>query len=118
MNILLSVILFFLLLFFVFSISFGDKKYKEAKSLEEQKKYKDACYLYAIAILNGSFARRECRKRIKYLWEQYGPFDYRNVLEQIKKEGDTHEGCSSAGHACTILIIEEVVTGAKKKISK
>jgi len=109
MYILLIIILFLVLLFCASSRLFGDKKYKEAKLLEGQKKYKDACYAYAIAILNGSLAEKECRRRIKYLWEKYGPFDYTNILEQIKKDGDTYEGCCAAGHAATMSIIKETI---------
>jgi len=104
----LLIVIFLLLLLFLTSRIFGDKQYKEAKLLEEQKEYKDACYKYAVAILNGSLARKECRNKIKYLWKQHGPFDYSNVLEQIKKDGDTPEGCSAAGHAATMSIIKEV----------
>ena len=92
---------------------FGDKQYKEAKLLEKQKKHKDACYRYAVAILNGSIARKTCKEKIKHLWDQYGPFDYKDILEQIKKGGDTPEGCGAAGHAATMSIIEEVIAGKR-----
>ncbi len=114
----LLIIVFLVLLFVTSSRLFGNRKYKEARVFEGEKKYKDACYKYAIAILNGSLAERDCRKRIKYLWEQHGPFDYADILEQIKKDGDTPERCGAAGHAATMSIIEEVVKYDNRDASK
>lgn len=94
---------------FCIPVFFGDRRYKKAQGLEKKGKYKDACYEYAIAILNGSFATGACRKRIKYLWEKYGPFDYADVLEEVKKD-DSPEKCDEAGHFLTVSIIEETVT--------
>jgi hypothetical protein len=88
---------------------FGDNTYKKAKALESEGKHKEACYKYAVAILNGSFASKECKKKLGLLLEQYGPFDYSDVVEEIKKD-DTPEHCGEAGHAAVMSIITENVS--------
>ena len=109
---------FFLLIAFVFLFAtgpiFANKKYKKAISFEQNKDYKSACYAYAIAILNGCIMSKSCRRKIKFLWEEYGPFDYSDVLKKLELEGDTPEGCEAAGHAATISIIDEIVSENKK----
>ena len=44
---------FIRLLLLPFSFIFGHNKYFYAKKLEEDGKYKEACYAYAVVILNG-----------------------------------------------------------------
>lgn len=99
-------------LFIFLSRRSGNEKYREAVCLETRGDFKSACYSYAVAILNGTAKSRECRKRIKALWQQYGPFDYQDVAKQLEAEGDTPEGCGAAGHAATLSIIKEVAARA------
>ena len=107
MNVLLVVICVICFILCI-PIIFGDRRYREGKSLEKIGEYKEAIYEYAIAILNGSVASKSCKKRIASIWKKYGPFDYSGVLEK-SKEGDTSEHCGEAGHAATMSIIKEVV---------
>ncbi len=67
LKILLAAILLFILWFLISSKKDGNRRYKEAKLLEKQGKYKDACFTYAVAILNGSNYRKECEQGIKHL---------------------------------------------------
>ena len=93
---------------------FGYRKYKQGQLLEKDGNYKDACYKYAIAILNGSPTSSKRKRRIEYLWREYGPFDCSDVLEEAKKD-DTPEHCEEVGHAVTMSIIEEVILPLHKK---
>jgi hypothetical protein len=104
---------FIRLLLAPFSMIFGHGIYAKAKKLEKSGKYKEACYTYAIAILNGAFIYdKEIRKKIKNLWIQHGPFNYdEDLKKEIEKHGDTPERCAEAGHAATMSIIEEIIKG-------
>jgi hypothetical protein len=62
----------------------GNKKYREAKMLDEEKKYKEACYAYAVVLSKYPFFAPDCETRIKFLWYTYGPFNYDDILTEIK----------------------------------
>ena len=76
----LIIIVLLIVCLFIFQQSTGDKVYKEAQALEEQAKYKEACYMYAVAWPNCR-SGKDCASKIKYLWEKHGPFDYQDVEE-------------------------------------
>jgi hypothetical protein len=97
-------------IFWLFSVGDGNKKFRKAKILESAKRYKEACYEYAIAILNGSIFSFVCKKRIKYLWSTHGPFNYDDVLAEMNKTDATQNiSCGVAGHAATMSIIKEII---------
>ena len=102
---------FFLLPFLLpFSIFSGHNKYSKAKELEKDKKYKEACYYYAIAILNGAVLNEKpLRNKIKILWNQYGPFDYEGDLKKELEKPDVDAADEKAGHAATMSIINESI---------
>ncbi len=102
---------FFLLsLLLPFSVFSGHNKYFKAKKLEKEEKYKEACFYYAIAILNGSvFNEKLVRNRIKSLWNQYGPFNYESDLEEELKKPNVDTADEKAGHAAVISIIRESI---------
>src|SRR3989338_3761566 len=91
------IILSLILWFMVGSRKAAQKTFLEAKKLEEEKKYKEACYMYATAVLGGSLPYKDGVGMIKQLWEQFGPFDYSDV-EKLCQQNDTKEGCGIAGH--------------------
>ena len=92
---------------FAFMLGYGN--YANAQKLEKEGKYKEACYQYAVAILNGGILdRRQVKNKIKQIWQQHGPFDYAEDLKNsIEKYGDTPERCAEAGHAVVMSIIKE-----------
>lgn len=102
---------FIRLLLLPFSSIFGHGSYQKAKKLETQGKYKEACYEYAVAILNGTFFHEKpIRDKIKNLWLQYGPFNYEeDFKKELAKHGDTKERCAEAGHAAVLSIINESI---------
>ena len=87
----------------------GYLTHRKAQALEKQGNYKEACYVYAIAQLNCLLPSKYARKKIKCIWDKYGPFDYLDELERIRRDGDTPEKCDEAGHFLTMSIIEEIV---------
>jgi len=111
------IVLISLLLALWFMIGSGksaEKIIPKAKELENEKKYKEACYTYATAVLGGALPRAELINKIKSLWDQFGPFDYSDI-EKTYEQHDTKEGCGAAGHVATMSIIEEAVTGQKRR---
>ena len=107
-------LLVLILWFMVSSRKSAEKVLAQAKKLEDDKKYKEACYVYAMAILGGCHSRDDYIKKIKNLWEEQGPFDYSDI-EKRYKISDTKEGCGAAEHTCVMSIIEEAVTGKKRR---
>ena len=103
------------LLLFPFAIIRTGSFLAKAKRLEKEGKYKEACYEYAIVLLNGVLVGgKEIRDKIKTLWFKYGPFDFNDELKkEIDKHGDTAEHCAEAEHAATVSIIQEIVRPAK-----
>lgn len=64
-------------------------QYKRAKSLEEDGKYKEACYEYAkmIADACGSMSyQKDSAEKIQYIWQKYGPFDYSDIRATLKSK--------------------------------
>jgi hypothetical protein len=57
--------------------------YYTAKGHEKAKDYKNACYFYALAVLNSTSKNisEKSRSKVKLLWEKYGPFDYSDILD-------------------------------------
>jgi hypothetical protein len=85
-------------------------KYRQAKKMEESGRFKDACYQYAVALLNGGVVDEgRVRARIRTLWETHGPFDYEKDVEQEIAE-DGNPDCVLAGHAAVMSIIKEAVS--------
>lgn len=84
---------------------------KRAAKFEHERRYKEACYEYAIALLNGIILdERRIRDKIKTLWDQYGPFNFDDIaVKEILEHGDTPEKCIEAGHAATVSIIRKIV---------
>lgn len=91
----------------------------KAKKLEKESRYKEACYAYAIALLNGVLVgEKEIRVKIKKLWSTYGPFDFDEELKkELDKHGDTPERCAEAGHAATMSIIREIIGESSKPLT-
>jgi hypothetical protein len=83
----------------------------KAKKLEKDGSYQEACYTYAVVLLNGVLVgKKEIQEKIKKLWFTYGPFDFDEELKkEIAKHGDTSEHCAEAGHAATLSIIHEII---------
>ena len=79
------------LLWFIWSIVFSVRAYRDALSLEKQGKYADAClrYLDASHVWNSAL----CKQKIRTLWRSHGPFDFSWKLEEIKKRNDPAAGC-------------------------
>ena len=89
----------------------GHFVFNKGTKLEKEGKYKEACYEYGISILSGGIINQyKVKNRIKYLWENYGPFDYdQDIKDYISIHGDTPERCSEAGHQAVISIINESI---------
>ncbi|MFH1458991.1 MAG: hypothetical protein ABIG64_01275 [Candidatus Omnitrophota bacterium] len=102
---LISVILFIMLIYSESKL--GKKHYNHAISLEDEKKYDEACYYYGLAVFKG-FKTKISKEKIKYLWKTYGPFD-------LSKFMNTYEGsckytsCDRAGHTITVDIIKKII---------
>jgi len=99
------------LLLLPFSAIVGHNNYFKAQKLEKQGKYKEACYAYAVAILNGGIVNeKDVKAKIKQLWSQYGPFDYdEDLRKEIAEHGDTPQRCAEAGNAAVVSIIKESI---------
>jgi hypothetical protein len=97
-------LIFAVLLLLWFKMFVGDEKYLQARKLERQGKFREACYFYGVALYNGTGARGDSKRRIQELWRSHGPFDYADI---------DPEACrvNSQGHSETLKIIMEVVTG-------
>jgi hypothetical protein len=84
--------------------------YQKAKSLEEAGEYKEACYQYANTILaacGSTSFQKDSHKRIRYLWEKFGPFDYNDKAQSIKSKSEL------AGHEVLVSIIKGCVSAPK-----
>jgi hypothetical protein len=81
----------------------GDEKYLLARKYEGEKKFREACYFYGVALYNGTGERTMAKTRIKELWSTHGPFDYADIDEEACK-------LNAQGHSETLKIIKEVVT--------
>ncbi len=90
------------LLMLWFKIFVGDEKYLQARQFDRDRKFREACYFYGVALYNGTGAREESRRRIKELWRAHGPFDYADIDQEACK-------VSSQGHSETLKIIMELV---------
>lgn len=111
--IIVVVILGLVLWFMLGSRKSAEKVLIRAKHEESEKRHKEACYTYATAVLGGALPREAIIRKIKSLWEQFGPFDYSDIEKRLGT-GDT-DGCGTAGHFCVMSIIEEAITGQKRK---
>ena len=104
-------------LFVVLGRRFAKRKIQEALAHGQRGDHKAACYAYALATLNG----RDCREQIKRLWEEHGPFNYRDYKKAIEDEPETNneqkqdKQCSLIDHGATVSIISEAVTGDKHR---
>jgi len=99
-----------LLLLLPFAVVFGRRRYIKAIKLEKEGKYKEACYEYAVILLNGAVINeRKIRNRIKYLWEEYGPFDYGEDLKRELAKPGVDKNCEEAGHAAVMSLIKESI---------
>ena len=110
MNIIIGFVLFvtILLILLVWSESkLGRKHYKRAVSLEEEKKYDEACYYYGLAVLKWSKAKIS-KEKIRYLWKFHGPFDFAKFLK-ASAEGCKRTSCDEAGHEITVGMIKEII---------
>jgi hypothetical protein len=89
----------------------GHFKCTKARKLEAKGQYKEACFKYAVAILNGGIINDNAIKhKIKYLWVTHGPFNYeQDLLNDIAIHGETTEQCNAAGHALVMSIINESI---------
>ncbi len=103
---------FIRLLLLPFGMICGHRFYIRAKKFEADKKYKDACYAYATALLNGAVINeKQVQRKIKDMWNKYGPFNYEEFIKkEIAEHGDTPEHCAEAGHAAVMSIINEIVS--------
>jgi hypothetical protein len=84
--------------------------YQKAKSLEEAGEYKEACYQYANTILaacGSTSFQKDAHKRIRYLWEKFGPFDYNDKAQSIKSKSEL------AGHEVLVSIIKGCASAPK-----
>ena len=108
-----ALLIIFGLLFICF-ISIGRKKSKEtflkASSHEENGKAEEACYTYAIAARQGA-REKDCREKIKTLWDRHGPFDFSDCLNKAKSEylGEG-EGHGEGYHEGLVDYIRKVVS--------
>lgn len=107
------------LLLLPFTLMQGSGFLMKAKKLEKEGKYKEACYAYAIVLLNGTLiVKKEIKDKIKNLWFTYGPFDFDEELKkELDKHGDTPEHCAEAGHAATMSIIREIIGESSKPLT-
>jgi len=85
--------------------------FKRAKFLEQDRKYKDAIYYYATTTLTGPFWKNICYKKIKQLSQEYGPFNFDEILEKELKEQGKAPGaeCIESGHAETVKAINDII---------
>lgn len=113
MTILIIIVVIVLILFSLVWFGgpkFGNEQFHNAIQLEKENNFKEACYTYAIAILNGSIYSQKSKGKIKEIWKKHGPFDFEDILrKEIETHGDTPEHCAEAGHAATVSIIKEIV---------
>ncbi len=86
----------------------GGFNYRKGRRSEKQRRFKDACYEYAVAIQVSEPASKECRRRLLSLWARYGPFDYADELRRIRKD-DTPEKCGEAGYYGTLEVLHKIV---------
>jgi hypothetical protein len=100
----LLIVLVAVLLLLCFKMFVGDEKYLQARKFEREKKFREACYFYGVALYNGTGESSESKKRIRELWQYYGPFDYADIDPEACK-------ANFQGHVETLKIIMEVVTG-------
>ena len=89
----------------------GHFRCTKARKLEANGQYKEACFNYAVAILNGGIINDNAIKaKIKYLWFRYGPFNYeQDLINDIAIHGATAEKCDAAGHVLIMSIINESI---------
>jgi hypothetical protein len=102
-----AVILLLLYSQFVFFLKvrrLSNQKISEAARLEAQGDYAGACLLYALALMNNPSRRKDWQARIRSLWQQHGPFDYR---ERLAAGLD----CSPMNCADAVDLIEAIVAG-------
>lgn len=101
--------------------------------MRKQGLIKEACRLYAEAILGGSVGSmiaKNCKKRFLKIWNEFGPFDYRKDIEaeieeslkEIEMEGDTPECCGESQLAISVreqdafLQMIDVLLGKKEHV--
>ena len=94
-----------------FAAIIGHIKCTRARKLEANGQYKEACFNYAVAILNGGIINENSIKdKIKYLWVRHGPFNYeQDLINDIAIHGETAEQCNSVGHVLIMSIINESI---------
>ena len=110
MNILIGVVIFISGIIALIAYSenkLGNKHYNNAVVLEDEKKYDEACYFYALAIFKG-VNKKISTEKIKNLWQTHGPFDFSKFL--IKSDDKCAcSSCDEAGHAITVDLINKIV---------
>lgn len=72
-----------------------------AQRLEAQGEYEAACFHYAVA-RNAGANRSACETRIRALWHEYGPFQFRDIGEELRS-------CGQGYHQLTMGDIDRIV---------
>lgn len=86
----------------------GTRVFEEARLRENSGDFEIACYCYAIAASAGH-QPRWCEERIRTLWEDHGPFNFREQLFETAKEYCRYESCGEGFHQITVDHIREIV---------
>src|SRR5262245_36886064 len=81
--------------------------FSAARSAEAAGKYEEAVFLYGNALYNYFKPPDSCRSRIRELWQQHGPFDFRAMREEIAKRDDEDRDGDLSLFDDTVVIIEQ-----------
>jgi hypothetical protein len=95
---------------------FGNRKLaasrlKEAKALESEGRFKDACYAYAAALHLGARDRALCARKIAQLWLDHGPFDFSDIAKRYEEEKDP---CGLAGHEAAMAKMKRIIEDKRR----
>ena len=81
----------------------------DAKKYEDEQDYEGACFSYACAYGQGARGK-EYKRKIKYLYQEHGPFTFERQLSKLKKEYcDCCESCGEGYHSIVIKDIQKIL---------
>jgi hypothetical protein len=91
----------------------GRSAFDKAAAFEREKDYAGACYYYAISDTAGN-ERLLCQQKIKTLWNEHGPFDFSEQLENVKDQGWRLTSMGEGYHQGMVAHIQKLVEEHRK----
>jgi hypothetical protein len=82
----------------------GRRLLDAALSAELSGDFETACFHYAAAAMAG-FKTERCNRKALALWRESGPFEFRDVQEQLTQEYCEYDSCGEGYHT---LVVEHI----------